>query len=92
MNEYIFSLSVSLSVCVCVYIYINTNIFCVKIYLWNEIYIFYIFIHIFLCKKRFFQSFATNEHIGWTNEQMIMSQLLKKSLTENFLFFMKFKV
>ena len=36
------------------YFICNTNIFCVKIYFWNEIYIFYIFIYIFLCKKKFF--------------------------------------
>ena len=33
----------------------NANIFCVLIYFWNEIYIFYIFIYIFLCKKIIFQ-------------------------------------
>ena len=36
------------------YFICNTNIFCVKIYFWNKIYIFYIFIYIFLCKKSFF--------------------------------------
>ena len=54
-NEYIFKKDL--------YFVCNTNIFCVKIYFWNEIYIFYIFIHIFLCKflsflhiKRFFSA------------------------------------
>ena len=32
----------------------NTKLFCVIIYFWNEIYIFYIFIYIFLCKKKLF--------------------------------------
>ena len=32
----------------------NTNIFCVIIYFWSEIYIFYIFSYIFLCKSVFF--------------------------------------
>ena len=45
-NEYIFKKDL--------YFIRNTNIFCVKIYFWNEIYIFYIFICIFLCKKKFF--------------------------------------
>ena len=32
----------------------SKNIFCIKIYFSNEIYIFYIFIYIFLCRKIFF--------------------------------------
>ena len=35
----------------------NTNIFCVKIYFWNEIYVFYIFIYIFLRKIIFFTKY-----------------------------------
>ena len=38
------------------YFVCNTNIFCIKIYFSNEIYIFYIFIYIFLCKKIFFSA------------------------------------
>ena len=45
-NEYIFKKDLC-------FIY-NTNIFCIKKYFSNEIYIFYIFIYIFLCKKSFF--------------------------------------
>ena len=37
-----------------IYILFVTNIFCVKVCFWNEIYIFYIFIYIFLCQKSFF--------------------------------------
>ena len=36
-----------------VYILFYTNIFCINIYFSNGIYIFYIFIYIFLCKKKF---------------------------------------
>ena len=36
-----------------VYILFYTNIFCINIYFSNGTYIFYIFIYIFLCKKKF---------------------------------------
>ena len=36
------------------YFVCNKNIFCIKIFFSNEIYTFYIFIYIFLCKKVFF--------------------------------------
>ena len=45
-NEYIFKKDLHF---IC-----NTNILCTKKYFSNEIYIFYIFIYIFLCKKSFF--------------------------------------
>ena len=45
-NEYIFKKDL--------YFICKTNIFCIKLYFSNEIYIFYIFIYIFLCKKVFF--------------------------------------
>ena len=44
-NEYLFKKDL--------YFICNTNIFCVKIYFWNEVYIFHTFIYIFLCKKSF---------------------------------------
>ena len=45
-NKYIFKKDL--------YYICHTNIFCTKIYFSNEIYIFYILIYIFLCKKSFF--------------------------------------
>ena len=44
-NEYIYSRKI--------YFICNTNILCIKIYLSNDIYIFYIFIYVFLCKNIF---------------------------------------
>ena len=50
-NEYIFKKDLYF---VCRTIFYKTNIFCIKIYFSNDIYIFYIFIYVFLCKNFFF--------------------------------------
>ena len=88
-NEYIFQEDL--------YFTCNTNIFCVKIYFWNEIYIVYTFIYIFLyfslffSKKHFhYKTFFLQKHFFSANNVCFVKNTNIFSKKNNFFFQLSF--